>query len=191
MCCTFKRFHSITLPLTKSHNSGQCVLLRIVVFTPFCGLLLPCLEEEMHKKYMEQWRCCVRSVTNTQVEFRVLCLCCEAFCKTSSISLQAGESIAVWFACIVGGGHKGTRTGTSSDPLTSYINHGCGHARGCSGVCVCVRVSAYCLLFSTAWHSESPLPLNRWGSILWSLNSQHWPDGGAYQLLCVSDSVSV
>lgn len=54
--------------------------------------------------------------------------------------------------------------------LNSSVPRGRGCARGWACVRPCVR-AVY--LFSTACRSGSPLPLNRWGSVLWALNSQH------------------
>ncbi len=62
--------------------------------------------------------------------------------------------------------------------LNSSVPRGYGCACGwaCVPLCVCVCRSEHVRAvypFSTACCSGSPLPLNRWGSVLWALNSQH------------------
>lgn len=67
------------------------------------------------------------------------------------------------------------RTGTSLICLTSYHRPPgiwvCEWLGVHAAVHVCVCTSVYS--FSTARRSGSSLPLNRWGAVLWALNSQH------------------
>lgn len=71
-----------------------------------------------------------------------------------------------------------TRTGIHPrilSPPTSPVDmdvHVGGRSSHCACVCAAANVRAV-YMFSTACRSGSPLPLNRWGSVLWALNSQH------------------